>query len=86
VAQEQNPRERSFISELVPDLRSTRVQVLWAIRITLAVVLALTVVSLLGLEQQPKELGDAIMPNGQEYIEWLENKGRREEGENSASS
>ena len=47
--QEQKPRERSFIRELVPDWRPTREQVLWTIRIISAVVLALIVVSSLGV-------------------------------------
>jgi hypothetical protein len=48
VEQEQNPRARSFIKELVPRWPLTRPQVLWAIRITVAVVLTLTVVAILG--------------------------------------
>jgi hypothetical protein len=41
VDEEQNPRERAFISELVPDWRPTRQQALWAIRI--AIILGLLV-------------------------------------------
>jgi hypothetical protein len=39
VNQEQKPRRHSFMSELVPDGRPTRGQVLWAVRIAIAVVL-----------------------------------------------
>jgi uncharacterized protein YjbI with pentapeptide repeats len=49
VDQERKPRERSFIGELVPRWRPTSAQVLWAVRITVAVILALTVVALLGV-------------------------------------
>jgi hypothetical protein len=49
VDQEHNPRERSFIRELVPRWSPTRNQVLWAIRITIAVVIAVAVVALLGV-------------------------------------
>jgi len=35
--EEQNPRARSFISEIVPDWRLTRQQTLWAIRIAIVV-------------------------------------------------
>jgi uncharacterized protein YjbI with pentapeptide repeats len=49
VEQEQKPRERSFIRELVPDWHPTREQWLWAIRITVVVVLSLTVIALLGV-------------------------------------
>jgi uncharacterized protein YjbI with pentapeptide repeats len=38
-----------FIDELVPDWRPTREQVLWATRLTVAVILALTVIALLGV-------------------------------------
>jgi uncharacterized protein YjbI with pentapeptide repeats len=38
------------------------------------------------LEQHAKELGDATMPNGQYYEDWLKSKGRGEEGENSGPS
>jgi hypothetical protein len=48
VDQEQKTRERSFVSELVPDWRPSREQVLWATRLTVAAVLALIVVALLG--------------------------------------
>jgi hypothetical protein len=37
-----------------------------------------------GLEIEVKELGDATMPNGQKYEEWL--KSRREDGENGGPS
>jgi cytochrome b subunit of formate dehydrogenase len=49
VDEEQKPRERSFIRELVPDWHPTREQWLWAIRITVVVVLSLTVIALLGV-------------------------------------
>lgn len=42
--QQQKPRERSFIAELVPDGRPTRVQVLWAVRIAIL----LSIVVLIG--------------------------------------
>ena len=41
--QEQQPRERSFTSELVPDWRPTREQMLWAVRLAVAVVVLLGV-------------------------------------------
>jgi hypothetical protein len=49
VDQEQKSRERSFISELVPDWRPSREQKLWAIRLTVAVVLVFIAVALLGV-------------------------------------
>src|SRR5215211_969496 len=49
VEQEQKPRERSFISELVPDWRPTREQVLWSVRITIVVVVLLGILTLIGL-------------------------------------
>jgi pentapeptide repeat protein len=45
--QEQKPRERSFIRELVPDWRPTREQGVWAVRI--AVVVAVTLLGILAL-------------------------------------
>lgn len=47
--QEQKPRERSFIGELVPDWRPTRDQVLWAVRIILMLVALLGILTLIGL-------------------------------------
>jgi len=47
--QEQKHRERSFISELVPDWRPTRGQVLWAIRIAIILVVLLGLLTLIGL-------------------------------------
>ncbi len=47
--QEQKPRERSFMSELVPDWRPTREQVLWAVRIVVALVFVLGLLTLIGL-------------------------------------
>jgi hypothetical protein len=47
VEQEEKPRSQSFINELVPDWRPTREQVLWAIRITMLVVVVLLAVLLL---------------------------------------
>jgi hypothetical protein len=48
VKQDPTPRTRSFIRELVPDLRPTREQKLWASGATIAVVLALAIFGLLG--------------------------------------
>jgi uncharacterized protein YjbI with pentapeptide repeats len=48
VKQDPTPRTRSFIRELVPDWQLTREQVLWVSRTAVAVVLALTLVGLLG--------------------------------------
>jgi uncharacterized protein YjbI with pentapeptide repeats len=48
VDQDPKPGERSIMRELVPLRRPTRNQVLWAIGITVAVILALAVVALLG--------------------------------------
>jgi uncharacterized protein YjbI with pentapeptide repeats len=47
--QEEKPRERSFISELVPDWRPTREQVRWAVRITIVLVVILGILTLIGL-------------------------------------
>ena len=47
--QDPTPRNRSFISELVPDWQPTRDQVLRAIRIIVVVVMVLTVVGFLGV-------------------------------------
>jgi uncharacterized protein YjbI with pentapeptide repeats len=49
VDQGQKPRERSFISELVPEWRPTRAQVLWSIRIVLVLVVLLGILTLVGL-------------------------------------
>jgi hypothetical protein len=49
VEQEQKPRERSFIRELVPDWRPTREQKLWAVRIVLVLVAVLGILTLIGL-------------------------------------
>jgi hypothetical protein len=49
VEQEQKPRERSFIRELVPDRWPTRAQWVLTIRITVAVVVAIAVVAPLGV-------------------------------------
>jgi hypothetical protein len=49
VEQEQKPRERSFISELVPNWRPTREQKLWAVRIILVLVVLLSILTLVGL-------------------------------------
>jgi hypothetical protein len=49
VNQEQKPRERSFVSELVPDWRPTRGQVLWAIRMTILIAALLVILTLIGL-------------------------------------
>jgi hypothetical protein len=49
VEQEQKPRERSFIRELVPDWRLTWKQKLWAIRIVILLVAVLGVLTLIGL-------------------------------------
>jgi len=47
--QEQQTRERSFIRELLPDWRPTRQQRLWAVRIVIAVVVLLGILTLIGL-------------------------------------
>jgi uncharacterized protein YjbI with pentapeptide repeats len=47
--QEQEPRERSFIRELVPDWRPTREQVLGVVRIAIVLVVLLGVLTLIGL-------------------------------------
>ena len=47
--QGQQPRQRSFIRELVPNWRATREQVLWVVRITIALVLVLGILTLIGL-------------------------------------
>jgi hypothetical protein len=49
VEQEQKPRERSFIRELVPDWRPTREQILWAVRFTIVLVVLLCLLTLIGL-------------------------------------
>jgi uncharacterized protein YjbI with pentapeptide repeats len=49
VDQEQKPRERSFIRELVPDWRPSRGQVLWTVRIVLVLVVVLGLLTLIGL-------------------------------------
>jgi hypothetical protein len=49
VDQEQKPRERSSIGELVPDWRPTKDQKLWAARIVLVLVLLLGILTLIGL-------------------------------------
>jgi hypothetical protein len=48
VDQEQKPPERSFIRELVPDWRPTREQVLWAVRITIVLVVLLVILEFIG--------------------------------------
>jgi hypothetical protein len=48
VDQEQKPRERAFLKELVPDWRPTRQQRLWAVRLVIVIVV-LVVLTLLGL-------------------------------------
>jgi hypothetical protein len=48
VKQDPTPRNRSFISELVPGWRPTREQLLWAIRISVVLVLLLSVLALVG--------------------------------------
>ena len=47
--QEQKPRQHSFITELVPDWRPTREQALWAVRITIVLVVLLGILTLIGL-------------------------------------
>jgi len=49
VDQEQKPRERSFIRELLPEWRPTKAQVLWTIRIVLVLVVLLGILTLVGL-------------------------------------
>jgi hypothetical protein len=49
VEQEQQPRKRSFIRELVPDWRPTREQKLWTIRSVIMLVAVLGVLTLIGL-------------------------------------
>jgi hypothetical protein len=49
VEQDQKPRERSFIRELVPDWRPTREQQLWATRSVIMLVAVLSVLTLIGL-------------------------------------
>src|SRR5215211_5697852 len=50
VDQEQKPRERTFIGELLaPDWRPTRVQVLWTIRVAIVIVVLLGFLTLIGL-------------------------------------
>jgi hypothetical protein len=49
VDQQQKPRERSFISELLLDWRPTREQVLWAVRIVIVLVVVLGFLTLIGL-------------------------------------
>jgi hypothetical protein len=49
VDQEQKPRERAFLKELVPDWRPTRQQRLWAVRLVIVIVVVLVVLTLLGL-------------------------------------
>jgi hypothetical protein len=49
VDEDQKPRERSFISELVPDWRPTREQVLWTLRIAIILVVVLGILTLIGL-------------------------------------
>jgi hypothetical protein len=49
VAEEQNPRERSFISQLVPDWQPTSKQKLWVVRIVIVLVALLSVLALIGL-------------------------------------
>ena len=47
--QERKFRRRSFISELVPDWRPAREQVLWAVRSVIVVVVVLGLLTLIGL-------------------------------------
>jgi uncharacterized protein YjbI with pentapeptide repeats len=49
VDQEQNPRERSFIRELVPEWRPTRKQRLWTARVTIVLIVLLGILTLIGL-------------------------------------
>jgi hypothetical protein len=49
VDQEQQPHERSFIRDLVPDWRPTREQVLWTLRIAIVLVVVLGLLTLIGL-------------------------------------
>jgi hypothetical protein len=49
VEQEQKPRERGFIRELVPDWRPTREQKLWTVRIILVLVILLGILTLIGV-------------------------------------
>jgi sortase A len=49
VDQEQKPRERSFIRELVPDWHPTREQKLWAVRIAIVLVVVLGILTFIGL-------------------------------------
>jgi hypothetical protein len=49
VDQNQKPHERSFIRDLVPDWRPTRDQVLWAVRSVIVLLVALGLLTLIGL-------------------------------------
>jgi hypothetical protein len=49
VEQEQKPRDRSFIRELIPDWRAAREQVLWTVRMVIVLVLLLGILTLIGL-------------------------------------
>jgi hypothetical protein len=49
VEQEQKPRERSFMREIVPDWRPTREQKLWTTRIVIMLVVLLGILTLVGL-------------------------------------
>jgi uncharacterized protein YjbI with pentapeptide repeats len=49
VNQEQKPRKRSFIREVVPGWRPTREQRLWAVRMVIVIVVVLGVLVLIGL-------------------------------------
>jgi hypothetical protein len=48
VAQEPEPGEHSIMSELMPDWRPARRQVLWTIRIVLVLVVVLSILTLVG--------------------------------------
>jgi uncharacterized protein YjbI with pentapeptide repeats len=49
VVQEQKPRERPFISELIPDWNLTKGQKLWVVRIVIVIVVLLGLLTLIGL-------------------------------------
>jgi hypothetical protein len=49
VVQEQKRRERSFISELIPDWHLTKGQQLWVVRIVIVIVVLLGLLTLIGL-------------------------------------
>lgn len=49
MVQEQKRRERSFISELIPDWHLTKGQQLWVVRIVIVIVVLLGLLTLIGL-------------------------------------